>query len=424
VGTSARAARIGVTDEPRALGLTSAMTDAMRTSLGIAVFALAAAACRDSSTENESRKNANDPPKVETTSRAGALPAAKASASSASSAAVGSLTAPAHIVPAGTVAGKAFTPDVVILNEASAGAKLGFYQRKDERKKRERWRCEEPLIDADTEVTAYRKADDWKPGSKVEIPLEDFGITGVDFGAKPKGKAIITIAKRDAATFRVEGSIELSSDDGAFKLSGPFAGDYCPMKGVARETPEPLAGMAWSLDPMSPDKVVKTPIASIIAGEPAPIAHVTVRERKRLDKLVTEIVFFRDMPPDACSERPAGGWMTTYKDDGRIAMRDGPKFRDDSFAIYLAAAPKAGDKIAGMKNGSKEDAKDIVDADLQAFEADGYRSWSYAQYFSAALVVDEADDKAMKGRVYLALPDIGKSELAGAFSAVRCPPLE
>ena len=60
----------------------------------------------------------------------------------------------------------------------------------------------------------------------------------------------------------------------------------------------------------------------------------------------------------------------------------------------------------------------------QVFEDDGYRSWRYAQYFSAALHFDDVDAEHVTGSVYLALPDSGKSMLAGAFDAKRCPSSE
>ena len=59
---------------------------------------------------------------------------------------------------------------------------------------------------------------------------------------------------------------------------------------------------------------------------------------------------------------------------------------------------------------------------INLFEPDGARAWRYAQYFSAALAVDGVTDAEVRARVGLSLPDQGKSALAGAFTAKRCPP--
>ncbi len=98
-----------------------------------------------------------------------------------------------------------------------------------------------------------------------------------------------------------------------------------------------------------------------------------------------------------------------------------PTFAIDSFALYLPGPPKAGDELAGLTRGDKEETGAILGADLQVFEADGFRSWTYSQYFSAALSIEAADDKVVRGRVFLALPDEGKSQLVGRFEAKRCP---
>jgi hypothetical protein len=128
------------------------------------------------------------------------------------------------------------------------------------------------------------------------------------------------------------------------------------------------------------------------------------------------------MPPDPCSPRPERTGLTSYHDDGSIASRDVEPFRIDTIRIELADAQAAGARLAGHTNGNDPDARtQITDADLHVFELDGYRAWRYWQYYSSALAIDEADDTRIKARVYLALPDAGKSMLVGAFEAKRCP---
>src|SRR5439155_20487160 len=100
-----------------------------------------------------------------------------------------------------------------------------------------------------------------------------------------------------------------------------------------------------------------------------------------------------DMPPVPCGVRPRGGWLTSFRDDGTIGSRSGPKFMDQTFAVLLAEEPKQGAMLSGVVAGSKSDDKQIVDVNLQMFELDGFRSGTYDQYFSAAVAIDAIDDK-------------------------------
>ena len=324
-----------------------------------------------------------------------------------------------HRAPAGTLAGKPFSPDVVLLVQHGGAMTLGLYQRADRDKKRERWRCEEPVGEAERQVTFARKVEDWKAGTKLSIEPDEW-VVG-DGSAKSSANVTLSIARVDAALLSFEGAIELTSTDGAYAVRGPIKGEYCPTKALPRESPPPLSGMPWTLDGVSPAKIPDVPLTAIIAGAPATPAHATIRERDRLGKRVTEIDLYRDAPREPCAERPRGGWLTSYGDDGRINSREGPTFAIDSFALYLPGPPKAGDELAGLTRGDKEETGAILGADLQVFEADGYRSWTYSQYFSAALSIEAADDKVVRGRVFLALPDEGKSQLVGRFEAKRCP---
>jgi hypothetical protein len=333
----------------------------------------------------------------------------------------GSRAAPPHTAPKGTIGGKTFAPDTVLLLENSDGAKLVFSQREP---KRERWRCEEPLGDTKLEVSLYRAIPDWVPSRAVEAELRDFGTSGFDSSESPAGTARIVLSKKDPGEFALAGSIELASSDGTWKLAGEFVGEYCPTKAVERETPAPLSGMPWGLGAVAADALPRDQLAAVIAGHPSPIAHVTVRDVERDGQRRTELVFFAESPPEPCAARPAGGGLTTYADDGSIASRDVAPFRIDSFRIELAGTLAAGDRLSGTYDGSDADARaQIADADLGVFEPDGYRRWKYWQYYSAARAVDQLTNQRRYARVYLALPDDGRSMLVGAFEAKRCPAL-
>jgi hypothetical protein len=387
--------------------------------------------------DDEAKKSSDAPPVKTESSKAEAKaakdrprdkePPAKKTADSAKEAPAetpppvraGSRAVPPHAAPKGTLGGRSFAPDVVMLIENSDGAKLLFSQRSP---KRERWRCEEPLGDSEVEISIYRNIPDWTTAQPVDAVLTDFGGTSIGSGSNPPGKARITLTKKDAATFTLAGKLELASDDGTWKLAGDFVGEYCPTKGVERESPEPLSGMPWGLTAVSADAVPKEPLAAFIAGKSTRIAHVNAREVLHDGLRRTELIFFAEMPPDPCSPRPERTGLTSFADDGSIASRDVEPFRIDTLRIELADAPTAGARLAGLVNGNDPDARtQITDADLHVFETDGYRAWRYWQYFSAALAVDEVTDASIKARVYLALPDDGKSMLVGAFEAKRCP---
>lgn len=95
----------------------------------------------------------------------------------------------------------------------------------------------------------------------------------------------------------------------------------------------------------------------------------------------------------------------------------------DTIAVWSVAAPVVGARVAGLLDRDATRVEQISEADVSVFEPDGARHWLYSQYFSAALAIDAVDDKQVTGRVFVALPDRGKTMATGAFTAVRCPPL-
>ncbi len=327
-----------------------------------------------------------------------------------------------HSAPSGTIAGTPFAPTIVTLLETSDGGKLGFYAA-TATELRDRQRCEEPMGSARTfEVTKYEAIADWQVGTPVVSQLGDWSATGVDWNAKPKGTAKVTLSRKDPKTFTVAGTIELAGD--GWKLVGPFEGDYCPTKSTKRgDKPEPLAGKPWTMAPITAAALPSTPIEAIVAGAPAKIAHVTLREVPYHDGTKRQrFLFYTAMPPQPCAARPDGGHLRVYH-QGKLMTADAASFQIDNFSLDLASVPVAGAALAGNYHHQHGEKKDqIVDADLQVFEPDGFRSWRYAQYFSAALAVDSVTETEVRARVQLSLPDQGKSMLVGAFAAKRCPP--
>jgi hypothetical protein len=327
---------------------------------------------------------------------------------------------PRHTAPSGTIAGKPFAPTVVVMAESSDGGKLGFYAA-TERELRDRQRCEEPMGSASTfELTKYEAINDWQVGKTITSETSGWGATGVDWNAKPKVTAKVTLSKKDATSFTVAGTIEIAGD--GWNLTGPFQGDYCPTKSVKRDDkPAPLASQRWAMAPVTAAPP-KTPIESIVAGTPGKIVHVTLREVPYHDGTKRQrFVFYTAMPPEPCTARPEGGHGRVYSHDELISV-DKPAFQTDNFSLDLTAVPVAGTTLTGNyhhEHGEKRD--QIIDADLQVFEPDGFRSWRYAQYYSAALAIDSVTDTEVHARVVLSLPDDGKSMLAGAFTAKRCP---
>ena len=324
-----------------------------------------------------------------------------------------------HVAPKGTIAGKPFAPTVVLLTDSSDGGRLGLYAATAETI-RDRAPCAEPMGSGSTfEISKYHPIADWQVGKPLTSELGDWSATGVDGNAKPRGTAKVTLSKKDPKTLAVEGTLEITGD--GWSLTGPFKGDYCPTKVVARENPAPLAGRAWTMAPVAAADVPTTPIEAIVAGVPAKIAHVTVREVTYHDGTKRQrFVFYTAKPPQPCSARPDGGHARVYA-HGKLVSEDKAAFQIDNFSLDLMAPPVAGATLAGNYQIDPEKRDQIVDADLQVFEPDGYRSWRYAQYYSAALAVDAVTATDVRAHVQLSLPDQGKSMLVGSFAATRCP---
>lgn len=323
---------------------------------------------------------------------------------------------PRHVAPKGTIAGKPFAPNVVLLLEDSDGGKLGLVAATNEAL-RDRHPCEEPMGSASAfEITKSAPIADWKVGAPLTSELDAWSATGVAWNAHPKGSAKVTLTTKDAKALTVEGTIEITGD--GWSLSGPFEGDYCPTKAVKRDDKLP-----WTMAPITVAAVPTTPLEAIVAGVPTKIVHVTLREVPYYDGTKRQrFVFYTAKPPEPCSARPDGGHARMYS-HGALISEAKPEFQADSFALDLVAVPTAGAALTGNSHSDHGEKRDqIVDADLQVFEPDGYRSWRYSQYYSAALAVDAVTDAEVRAHVQLSLPDEGKSMLLGSFTATRCPP--
>ncbi len=322
-----------------------------------------------------------------------------------------------HVAPRGTIGGTPVAPNIVLLLDNSDGGKLAFHTASDQ-ELTDRPRCDEPLGSANTfELARYEAIEAWKVGTPITSDLDGWSASGVAWDASRKGTATVTLSKKDPKTFSVAGTIELVSDIGTF--SGAFEGEYCPTKAVKRDDkPPPLATRAWTMGPVpAVNDLPTTPAEAIVAGLPATIAAVTVREVTLLGgEKRQQFQFFTALPPDPCGVRPvAQHW--------HLRDPEAKAFRSDQFLIDLPAIPAAGSRLSGRYYRDDKKQDEILDAELQVNEPDRVRGWRYAQYYSAALAIDAVTDRDIRARVQLSLPDESKSMLVGSFTAMRCSPL-
>ncbi|MFO0551748.1 MAG: hypothetical protein U0271_25405 [Polyangiaceae bacterium] len=410
---------------------------------------LSLSACKEpapsgSSGAETSTDSAKAKPSARPSEKSARGPAASASSSASASAGptLPKATAITHKAPQGTIGGTAFAPDFVRLEETGDGDKLGLYtMRADRRDAREA--CQMTEFFTDRELATYLTWGANRTAGPFEFELTGLFGTNIETNHQPPGKAKVTITKRDAATLSFEGTIEVASEDGTWKLAGPIAGEYCPTKAVRREKATPLLGRDWTLDPVAAKDLPAEPAQGVFAGMAAkPIALATVRDAKKYDgSRRFEFVFYPETRRDPCAERPyrestPREWLDSFAIDLPIASPSaapgegaGSSSARPVASAAASAAPAAppiqlvaGAVFSGHYSTSMSAAEGPMDnVDLRAFEPDGYRSWTYSQYYSVALALDAVDDKVVKGRVYLALPDNGKSMVVGGFEAVRCP---
>lgn len=318
--------------------------------------------------------------------------------------------------PEGLAAGEPFAPDLVMLLEDGRHGRFSFHVQG--KRAADRLLCQEPLGSASVaELTAIRDQDEWPVGAATELPLDRFSGSMIEYGAKPTGTARLTLREKNVATFELAGDVEIQSPDGRWKLAGPFRGEYCPSKIRIRETAEPIHGLAWTMDAVEPGDLPASPVAAVLAGVPAEIAHVSLRETQDDKGPRHELLFFTSKPPEDCAARPTGGRSAVYI-KGKLAKRTGPGFVADSFTVRLVAPPRPDTRASGGHDRTEQ----IDSGMVHWFEPDETRTALYAQYFSAAIAIDALDEKTVRGRVYLATKDSGKSMLVGAFTGVRCPP--
>ncbi|HET6610836.1 MAG TPA: hypothetical protein VFG83_02555 [Kofleriaceae bacterium] len=257
--------------------------------------------------------------------------------------------------------------------------------------------------------TSWRPVSDWEVNQPADLKV--LPPPRVDAG-NARARAMITAV--DAKTFKASGVIEISGEKG-WALAGTFTGDYCYAFEKPRPNPKPVGQMAWTMNPVDPATIPAAPLAAVIAGLPAQIKYAQVSDYNR-DGFALR--FFNHKPQERC----VGFIDTAFHSTGE--KLEGPTEKAESFDVFFRKTePKAGttfktnEDLADERGGFK--GTGLTAAKVRWFEPAGQRMDESGD-FNVALAIEQVTDEAVSGRLYLAFDDVGKSQLVGQFSAVRC----
>lgn len=323
--------------------------------------------------------------------------------------------APPALRPIGAANGQPFAPQAALLMQESSGTQtLHFFDQPSEAT------CREPF--PGRVVTRFGFiASPEKPYAAGGTYTQADGVRlYFDLGgASPpeEYEVEIKLTETDAASNRLRGTIRYSGADGT-KLDGEFTGDYCPTKAQVRTETQPIHGLDWTMEAVAPDTLPEAPAQGVLAGLPFTPAFVNIQT----DTPYTTLYFYAEKPPDPCA-RPARGRVTTRIGGVKVDEKSSG-VRIDTFLVQLPdpAVLKTGGRLAARY--ADPEARKLGRASILFYEADGNRSVLYSQFYSLALAVDEAEAGAetVRGRVFAAVRDSGKSMVVGRFEAHRCPP--
>jgi hypothetical protein len=217
-----------------------------------------------------------------------------------------------------------------------------------------------------------------------------------DIAARPKEVRLsVTLESIDAVTHTARGRIDWAADDDS-AVSGPFEATYCVSKAKAISGAPSAHGLAWSMAPVAVRAIPHGNVEGMVAGNPFRAAFVNVIGYESVPhedhSFQGELNFFAEKPGNSCT------------DTGR-AVTDGITlfFKKPTFgvgAVSLNGRPL----VKWREPGSSQITLD-----------DGHQG-------NLTLVFDSVNrpKHSVKGRIYLAIDDKGKSLLVGQLDAVYC----
>jgi len=208
----------------------------------------------------------------------------------------------------------------------------------------------------------------------------------------------LVVDQIDEAGALVRGRLDVSADDGT-AYSGSFEAAYCPDGVVPRARGGTIAGVSWGEPPAA--KALPEAVATAeIGGTPAPIVHAVAGRLPDFPDSPLFLDLFTTEPPARC------------------ALHIGSGVGAAGFLFALGVRPARGDVLE--YHGTREsDAVPPVYAKLNVRpnESDPFTSHGDGD---AIVVVDEIDRSRVRGRVYAAFRDPGKSMVVGSFDAPIC----
>lgn len=215
----------------------------------------------------------------------------------------------------------------------------------------------------------------------------------------------LTLDGLDTARRRARGRLSYRAGDGS-AVEGEFVALTCVSKQRRRAAPAPLHGLDWGRAPVAADALPDEPLAAVLAGHP--FTPAAVRLVPRGYEPGWELVFYADAgarPCDPPETRLAGPTAT----DGLVI-----RLAEDQLAPGTVVRSRS--YLAGPRDRGTTVLLFWDEPELGAAAV-------HSENRNLTLAIDAVDRTAgtVRGRIYLAFEDGGRSFFVGAFTAALCP---
>jgi hypothetical protein len=246
-------------------------------------------------------------------------------------------------------------------------------------------------------LTTTRVVPLFAAGKPVTLETHNLVVmhTGAPIGERTRDlKLVLTLETIDAAARKARGRIDWAADDDS-ALHGAFEATYCATKSQSRSAAAPANGAEWSLSPPSAT-IPHAAATGNLGGNAFHAAHVNLIAYDSMARddawFHEELNFFAEKPAQPCI--------------------DAARAQSDGFTVIF--------KSAKVKAGPVEPSgRTIVrwrEPATSYMTVDDHNGSKVTLLFDA---VDRAR-KSVRGRIYLAVDDAGKSLLVGGFNATYC----
>ncbi len=287
----------------------------------------------------------------------------------------------------GTLAGKNFEPSLVYLREDPRYANTLTIVQDDKAEA-----CEVvPKMEGRVVLSISKLNTDFSVGvvlSEHQLWIQHPGELAPNSSEKVK----ITLDSVDRPRKQITGRIALVVGEKT-NMSGSFEGILCPSEQKVRSTAPPINGMDYGLVDVPANRLSSNQTKAVIIGHDQPITDAFIIYRPAPQDRY-ELILTAGTPASSCPTVPGVE---------HFAVGLGSKAPVDKYVVHGAVTRRS-------PTNNRMIVRWNYDAKTTTYHETGYRS----------IVIDEAKNKMVSGRIYAWFDDPGKSFVVGRFNAKDC----